>query len=177
MKRLIPLLAVATLAAATTSVQAQGLYGEVGYTPLKLESSVGGLDFSSKPSNVRGIIGYELNSNLAVEGMLGLSAQDSSVKVNGINSGVKAEVDNMVGVFVKPKIEVVEGLELFGRLGAARTKLSVGNETDSATSVAYGLGASYKLNSALSLNADYMTYHDKDDTTLKGVTVGVGYKF
>jgi opacity protein-like surface antigen len=177
MKRLIPLFAVATLAAGTASVQAQGLYGEVGYTPLKLESRVGGLDFSSRPSNVRGIIGYELNDNLAVEGMLGLSAQDSSVKVNGINSGVKSEVDNMVGVFVKPKIEVVEGLELFGRLGAARTKLSVGNETDSATSVAYGFGASYKLNPALSLNADYMTYHDKDDTTLKGVTVGVGYKF
>lgn len=177
MKRLIPLFAMATLAAGTASVQAQGLYGEVGYTPLKLESSVGGLDFSSSPSNVRGIIGFELNNNLAVEGMLGLNAQDSTVKVNGINSGVKAEVDNMVGVFVKPKIQVGPGLELFGRVGAARTQLSVGGETDSAASVAYGLGASFQLNDALSLNADYMTYHDKDDTTLRGVTVGVGYKF
>lgn len=177
MKRLIPVLAIATLATSAITAQAQGLYGEVGYTPLKLEGSVDGIGVTSKPSNVRGIIGYELNDNLAVESMLSLGVRDSAVKVGGFNLGGKAEVDNMIGVFVKPKVHVGEGLEVFGRLGATRAKLSIGSENASDTSIAYGLGASYHINSQLSLNADYMTYHDKDDITLKGFTVGVGYKF
>lgn len=177
MKRLLPLIAIATLATASVAAHAQGLYGELGYTPLKLEGRVNGFDVSSKPANARGIIGYELNDNLAVESMFSLGLRDSSVKVGGFNSGSKAEVDNMVGVFVKPKVHVGEGLEVFGRLGATRAKLSIGSQDASDTSIAYGLGASYHFNSRLSLNADYMTYHDKDDTTLKGVTVGVGYKF
>lgn len=177
MKRFIPFLAVATLATASLGASAQGLYGELGYTPLKLEGSVGGLGVTSKPSSARGIIGYELNDNLAVESMLSLGVRDSAVKVGGFNLGGKAEVDNMIGVFVKPKVHVGEGLEVFGRLGATRAKLSIGSENASDTSIAYGLGASYHINSQLSLNADYMTYHDKDDITLKGFTVGVGYKF
>ena len=177
MKRLIPLVAIATLATASMAVNAQGLYGELGYTSLKLEGKVSGVGVTSKPSNLRGIVGYELNDNLAVESMLSLGLRDSSVKVGGFNSGGSAEVDNMIGVFVKPKVHVGEGLEVFGRLGATRAKLSIGSENASDTSIAYGLGASYHINSQLSVNADYMTYHDKDDITLKGFTVGVGYKF
>ena len=79
MKRLIPLVAIATLATASVAANAQGLYGEVGYTPLKLEGNVSGLGVTSKPSNLRGIIGYELNDNLAVESMLSLGLRDSAV--------------------------------------------------------------------------------------------------
>ena len=43
--------------------------------------------------------------------------------------------------------------------------------------MAYGLGLSYKLSDKMSLNADYMSYYNKNDVKGTGFTVGLGIRF
>jgi len=169
--------AIAATSLLALGAHAQSLYGEVGYGQLKLQED----RFGSKvePGMARGVIGYELSPNLAVEGHLGIGVKDDTVRLGGLS--VKGEVDNMVGAFVKPKVRLGETVELFGRVGAASTKVSASSmgvsESDRGTSFAYGLGASFNLTPQLSLNADYMNYYDRKGIKLDGMTFGVGYSF
>lgn len=169
--------AVAAASMLALGAHAQSLYGEIGYGQLKLEEN--GFGAKVDPSMARGIIGYELNPNLAVEGHLGIGVNDDSTRVGGLS--VNGEVDNLVGVFVKPKVKLGDTVELFGRAGAASTKVSASagglKESDRGTSLAYGFGASFNLTPQLSLNADYMNYYDRKGVKLDGVTVGVGFRF
>ncbi len=169
-------MAAASLAVASGAL-ADGLYGEVAYAPLKLSTTVDGLGLSAKPAVVRGMLGLELSPHVALEGMLAAGAKKDNITLAGTNSGVDTKISNMFGVYVKPKLQVGPGLELFGRLGYVRSKLKVADESPSEGSVSYGLGASYSFNPALSLNADYMIYNNKDDVKIDGVSIGLGFKF
>jgi len=72
-------------------------------------------------------------------------------------------------------------VELFGRLGYARTKTKFsgdqGTGSESGHSVAYGVGAAYAINKRVSLNFDYMSYSNRDNIRIQGPTLGVGIKF
>lgn len=177
MKTTIKLALAAVSLGVASGALADGLYGEVAYAPLKLSTSVDGLGLSAKPAVVRGLLGLELSPHVALEGMVAAGAKKDNITLSGTNSGVDTKISNMFGVYVKPKLQVGPGLELFGRLGYVRTKLKVDNESASEGSLSYGLGASYAFNPALSLSADYMIYNDKDDVKIDGVSIGLGFKF
>lgn len=172
-------LAAAAVSLATTGAWAQGVYGELGYSALQFDQNQLGSGQTIKPSMVRGILGYELNPNLAVEGLLGLSAGSDDVRIGGLT--VHGKVDSIYGVFLKPKIPLGAGFELFARLGAAGTKVSanMGNLSVSETggSWAYGAGASYQLGTNTSINADYMNYYDRKGIRVEGINVGLGVRF
>lgn len=72
-------------------------------------------------------------------------------------------------------------LELFGRIGYARTQRSVSvlgfSQKESANSLAYGVGAGYAINDKITLSLDYMSYYDRKDIQFKGPTLGLGIKF
>lgn len=168
-----------TLAAFSASAQ---MYGEVGYTSVKFEANVDGDNLESSPSAVRGVLGFEINPNLAIEGMVGLGLGDDKVTFNGHKvPGVKTDIDSMLGLYVKPKFMLGPDLEGFVRLGFAQSKGSFSGYGQKVTltesSFSYGLGFSYALNQKTSLNVDYMSYLDKDDSKVNGFTFGVGYKF
>ena len=169
------LAAAAVLTGAAGAAQAQLVYGEVGYSPLKVTGSLSGITVSAKPENLRAIIGVGLGP-LAIEGMASVSSKDDTTRVAGFDSGVRTEVSNMVGVFLKPRVDIGP-LQLYGRVGVARTDLKVGNEKESGTNLAYGGGVSFNLTSNLTLNADYMNYYDADRIKIDGVTVGLGLQF
>ncbi|GAA6140378.1 porin family protein [Hydrogenophaga sp. 5NK40-0174] len=177
MKRISQALVIGALVGFGSMASAQGVYVEAGYTPLSLDARYAGVDISSDPSSLRGLVGYELGPFVAVEGMISFGVADDDISGNGISTGLKGEVDNMFGAYIKPKFPVTPEFDLFGRLGFASTKLSVAGDSGTETSLSWGLGASYKINEQLSINGDYMTYHDKDDVTIDGFTVGVGFRF
>jgi opacity protein-like surface antigen len=166
---------------AAAAVQAQQanspVYAEVGYSALKYQED--GLNTDVKPGALRGIVGYELNPNLALEGMVAFGVKDDTVNVSGFN--VKGELKNAYGVYIKPKITVAEGLEIFGRLGwsHAKVKASVGSfsMSDSGSDVSYGVGLSYAFMPKAYVSADYMNYYNKEGVKIDGFTVGVGFKF
>lgn len=184
MKTRSKLLAWAAVAI-TTAANAQ-TYGEIGYlssTGEYNETYNGSTDnYKGSPTALRGIFGYELNPNLAIEALGAFGLSDATVKVNGIsNAAIKMEIDNVVGIYLKPKTKLNDSIEMFGRLGFARTKGTIsvaGIGVDAHESgFSYGWGLSYAINPTTSLNADYMSYLNKDRFKANGFTFGVGFKF
>lgn len=172
----------AAIALASLGAQAQ-MYGEVGYTVTTFKGDLDGDSVKSSPSALRGIVGFELNPNLAVEGMAALGLGDAKVKFNGATiPGLKLGVTNAVGLYLKPKTKLNEQVELFGRVGYASLKAKVkvdgvGSESTEDNSFSFGAGMSYAINPSTSLNADYMQYLSKDGSKVNGFTFGVGFKF
>lgn len=170
-------------AIALVSIGAQAqMYGEVGYTAIIAKENFYGDRSKASPSALRGFLGYELNPNLAIEGMVAFGMNEASIKVNGVsNPGRKFKIDNAVGFYLKPKTKLNDQVELFGRVGFARVKGAVSEAGDSVSrtesSISYGAGFSYAINSTTSLNADYMQYLSKDAFKFNGFTFGVGFKF
>lgn len=165
MKKINGLLAaLVMLASAGTAFAADGIYGEVGYLALKFKGSDGS---SVKPKDVRVLVGKELNNNLAAE------------FIGAIN--VKKDEDysaNTFGIYLKPKATVMQDLDVFARVGVARTTLKnpVGDSGHS-TKAAYGVGSQYQLTKDVYGQVDYMHYGKDNGVTARGFTVSVGTRF
>jgi outer membrane autotransporter protein len=175
---ILVLLAVGASVHAQTQKPANPWYGELAYAPVKIKQ-VDATDGTAK--NLRGIVGYELNPNVALEGLLSLGVGDASATVSG--DPVDTRVNRVVGLYVKPKVAVSQDIEFFARLGYARTKVTstltaTGEaESESASDVSYGLGASYRINDRWSAVVDYMRYPDKNGVRLQGLSAGLRVKF
>lgn len=167
MKRIATLTTTLGLVLLATGAQAQSLYGEVGYTGLDYKQP----GLKASPGMVRGLMGYELTPQLAIEGMVGLSAKSDTTK------GTQVKLDNTVGVFGKAQVPLTDALKVYGRVGVARNSVKLNGNSDSNTGLAYGAGLSYDLSKATYLNVDYMRYQDKNSKTLDGVTAGIGFRF
>jgi outer membrane autotransporter protein len=178
-------IAAAAALALLGSAQAQTsspLYGELGYTFLKIE----GGGFSVHPSALRGILGYDFHPNFAVEGMLagGVSDDDTNVTVLGAPVNVSVKMQHAYGIYVKPKYNWNQ-LEAFGRLGWARNRIrataSAGgrsaSDSDSDDDFSYGAGVNYHFNPRMHVGLDYMVYYNKGDTKADGWTLSFGYRF
>lgn len=164
---------------ATSGVNAQSTpkawYGEIGLSQVTYKES----GYSLKPTVLRVMVGTEVHSNLAVEGMFGLGISDDTIRISGVN--VTGEINNTWGIFLKPKVALAPNFEAFARFGYAKTKVSASvpgyRITDSGGDFSYGLGFSYKLTKQVSANADYMSYYDKNGVKGTGLSFGVGFNF
>jgi Outer membrane protein beta-barrel domain len=173
-------LAVAALAAAAASpLSAQTVYGELGYSALSLKLSVPviGLRASASPSMVRGLVGLQVTDNLALEALGGFHTGSSVY--NNSNTGVRSsgKVDQLYGLYVSPKIGLGP-VELFGRVGLARTKISfqgLGSGED--RKLSYGGGLRLLPTSNLSLSVDYMNYLDSGGASVNGYSLSLGLRF
>ena len=180
MKKMIRFLSVtAVLATAAAAAQAQ-VYVEGAIAPLTLKDSEAPV-LKAKPTVLTGIVGYEINPNVAVEGLLGLGLNKSSVTVGGTSTNIDAKISTSYGIFVKPKVMVSNEVELFARLGYASSKLKLStsgaSRSETESSFAYGLGGNYYLNKQTYLTASYMSLYSKDGVKATGLSIGVGYKF
>ncbi|MCU0956752.1 MAG: porin family protein [Hydrogenophaga sp.] len=167
MTRIAKISATLGLALLAAGAQAQSLYGEVGYTGLEYKAP----GLKASPGMVRGVVGYDIMPNVAVEGMVGLNGGSDT------SSGTTLKLSNMVGVFGKVQAPLTDALKVYGRLGVARTSLKANGMSDHETGLAYGAGVTYDLSQTTYLNADYTSYYDRDSKKLDGFTVGVGFRF
>jgi opacity protein-like surface antigen len=171
MKRIAIAAAAALLMLGTAQAQQRSpLYGEIGYSFQTIKAD----GFEANPQALRGIIGYNFHPYFAAEGMLqfGTSSDD--------DQGVDVKVQHGYGIFAKPKYDF-GNIEVFGRLGFARTKVKVSalglSDSDSASDFAWGLGANYSFNPKMYVGADWMRLRDKDGVKVDGLTVNFGYRF
>lgn len=178
MKKIIRILSVSALLATSAAAQAQ-VYVEGAYAPLTIKDSEVAL--KAKPAALTGIVGYNLHPNLDVEGFLGLGVKKSEFTFNGAATGVNVDISSSIGAFLKPKTMLTNEIEVFARLGYARSKSKVTSasmsQSDSEGSFAYGLGGNYYLNRQAYLTASYMSLFNKDNMKATGFNFGVGYKF
>ena len=165
---------------AMSAAQAQ-YYGELAYLGTTLKES--SENYKTKPNALRLIAGYNLMENLSIEGMVAFGTNSAKDKNDEGLNGNATKVNNMVGLYIKPHVNVSKDLTVFARAGIARTALK-GTQTEGsepwkmkATKFSYGAGISYAVTPVVSINADYMHYFKKDGATLRGFTVGLGYKF
>lgn len=174
MKKMIRFLSVTVVLATAAAAQAQ-VYVEGAYSPITYKDG----STSVKPSALSGVVGYEINPNLAAEGMLDLGVKDGSITSQGDTR--KVGLKNAFGIFLKPKVMLSNEFEVFGRLGFAQTKLKFsevgGSANDSGSSFAYGLGVNYYLDKKTYVSASYMSLYDKSNVKVTGFNFGVGYKF
>lgn len=196
MNKTMILLAAGLLAAGAASAQqarsmstpggASPLYGELGYTHLDASGTFSGANIGGNPGMIRGIVGYDLHPNAAIEGMLGIGIRDADNdgQVLGLNYNTNFRVRSTFGVFAKPKIDF-GNVEVFGRLGYAQTRLrtnlvtglgSSGSNTSDGD-VAYGLGANWRFNPKMYAGLDVMRYYDRGTTKIEGVTLSVGTRW
>jgi outer membrane autotransporter protein len=145
---------------------ASPVYGELGYSWTQIH----GNGFKAKPGAVRGIIGYDLHPNVAVEGMLESGTRDET------DHGVSAKLKSSYGLFVKPKYEFGKA-EVFARAGWARTNLNLSTGDVSSNNFAYGMGVKYNVTPRVNVGLDYMRLADKNGVMVDGVTLGLGYHF
>jgi opacity protein-like surface antigen len=158
----------------SVGVQAQ-TYGEIGYASIQVKGAYG---LAASPEAVRFILGYEVAPNLVVEGMLGFGLGKSNVKFDGVDDGYKLKLNQAVGLYAKPKVKLSEKVELYGRVGYARTSTTFeSNPALVRSSFSYGAGLSYAINPSMSAYADHMQYFDKGGDKGLGLTFGVGFKF
>lgn len=167
------LLAVAGVANA--QITAKDIYAEAAVVPLKYSGS----GDSIKPLGARLTMGMNINTNLAVEGTYLFTASEDSVKV--LNRDVDIGVSGY-GVYLKPKFEVANGTEIFGRVGytSSKAKASVSNVSvtgDTVNSFSYGAGVQTEITKDWYAQADYMLYSKKDGASVKGFGLTVGYRF
>src|SRR3990167_651164 len=138
MKKLIPFIAVATMAFTGLGAQAQvvkqkassgmakaegaldkglasqglknqGLYGELGLSLLSYKISNYGI--SAKPIMLRGIVGYDYNPQLAAEAMLGLGLRGGGA-TGYFGSAYNVSAGTMIGVYAKPRLQLGD-MEVF----------------------------------------------------------------
>jgi outer membrane autotransporter protein len=159
-------LLVGVAAHAQQAPTASPLYGELGYSWTQIH----GNGFKATPGAVRGIIGYDLNPNLAVEGMLEGGTRDAT------DNGVTAKLQSSYGLFVKPKYDFGNA-EVFARAGWARTNLDLSTGNVSSNDFAYGVGAKYNVTPRMNVGLDYTRLADKNGVKVDGVTLGLGYHF
>lgn len=171
--------AASSIGLATSGANAQSTpktwYGEIGLSQVTYKES----GYSLKPTAIRAMVGTEVHANLAVEGMFGLGLSDDTIRIGSVN--VSGEINNAWGLFLKPKVALGSNLEAFGRLGYAKTKMSISapgfRVTDSGGDFSYGVGLSYKVTKEVSANVDYMSYYDKNGVKATGMSFGLGFGF
>ncbi len=120
MRRLTIILGMLVFA---TSANAQ-TYVEIGYTTTDYSNSIvssagRSYDLTASPTAIRGILGYEINPNFSLEGMLAQGLNGSNISVSGISTPVELKIDTMYGIYAKPKVQAFQDLEVFGRIGYA----------------------------------------------------------
>lgn len=163
----------------TPAAQAQSVYGELGYSALSLKLSVPviGLRASASPTMVRGLIGLQITDSLALEAIGGVGAGDSGYTNSNTGTRYSGKIDQLYGLYVAPKIGLGP-VELFGRVGMARTKVSfqgLGSGDDKKLS--YGGGLRLMPTSRLSLSVDYMNYLDSGGASVNGYSLNLGLRF
>ena len=146
---------------------ANSFYGEIGFSPIDLAGPGG----DAKPYGVRFLIGNELNKNLGLDVLYTTTvSKDSRPGYDASYSGF--------GVFLKPKFTIIDGTEVFARIGVVRANSTASaSGSDLGSDVAYGAGIQTNLTKVIYGQIDYMHSYDRDNVYVKGFTFSVGTRF
>lgn len=182
MKNLFTIVAIAT-AILTPHAFAQNapaenvsFYGELGYAVVPFNSN--GYNLGSFGIGlVRG--GINFHKNFSAEVLIGASLANASFYYG--STLITTQINNMYGFYVKPKFQVADNVELFGRVGYTNVDVTVASLyrglNGTSSSLSYGLGAQVYFNKSVYGQLDWMSFYSKNDDTGKGPSISVGVKF
>ena len=94
---------------------------------------------------------------------------------------INLKVNNALGLYLRPYVNLSESVELFARAGVFRGSLtaSAGSFAVSATGAdfSYGVGIALKPSQDVAITLDYTSFYNKDGIVINGATAGVRYSF
>lgn len=180
LNKAVALLALCVLAAqgaAQAASTGPSTYFEGSYAWTKLQSE----GFSTTPhaAVVRGGVMFDNYWGAEILGIFGGSQGD--LNVGGIALGLK--IRDAYGFFLKGQYPVAPHFELFARAGwlhasvEAEAKYYGINASSSNNSFAYGAGFQVPFGRGWYGQADYMSYYSKSGDTIRGPSIGVGFRF
>lgn len=146
----------------------EGVYVEAGVSPVKI--SGGGVSVTPDVAVAR--LGYDFTRNFSVEAFAAKSFRPGSL------NGEDIDIDSAYGGYLKGRVEVWKGLELFAKAGYATIRLAAagaGSASDSAFS--YAAGVQYRFAGSFFGLLDYTSYYDKQGLRIAGPTLSVGVRF
>lgn len=164
-------LLAASVASASISASAAELYAGGSFAVLDSDEVT--------LNAVYGRFGAFFNDNISAEARLGFGVGDDTVNYDGVD--VKAELDNVYGAYLRGGIPAGEIFYPYAILGYTKGKLTASaygvSASDSESDLSFGVGADFNVTEALKINAEYMSYMDKDEAELTGFSVGVAFSF
>jgi len=152
-------------------------YLEGSYAWPKMETS--GFSATAGVGIVRAGINFDRFVALEAFGAFGTS--DANGGVYGIPVSLK--LNSAYGAYIKGQYPVAPHFELFVRAGWLHASVEVtdkyyglsGSSSDS--SFSYGGGVQVPFGNGWYAQGDYMSYYSKNSDSIRGLSVGLGYRF
>ncbi len=167
----MPFLALGIMFSSSATAENQKNYVDIGYGWAAYEEA----GWRFVPRVLKLSAGTKVTDNLAIEGMGGFGAADSSV------GGLTLAVDSTYGFYVRPFVDVNDKFELYGRLGWARISGTVsgigGTLYGYGSGISYGGGGALKVSQTGAVFLDYTVYYNQNGVYVYGATSGLRFGF
>jgi opacity protein-like surface antigen len=170
---LVVLVSSALLAPIGAFAADSGFYVGGGYSALTLDSNDVSSNADVDSLFIRG--GFQINEYLAAEARVGSGIQDDRI------NGIKVELEDIYGVYLKAGLPTTVGLYPYALIGATHAKIKFSaaglHDSTSDSDISYGVGVDYAFNQQISAGLEWANLYDQDGDKISGVTLGVNYKF
>ena len=129
------------------------------------------------------IVGYQLNENLSLEGMVASGLSSADVKLNGTTqtNPVTQKLDLAYGAYVRAKTTLTNDVEIFARVGRSGWHTTASTASASSSSHLYdwmySAGLNYNINKSTYLTGGWASIYNKSSTKTDGYSLGIGFRF
>lgn len=151
-------------------------YVGVGATTMDFEIS--GAD-KSNMSVAYGVLGSQLNENLAMELRLGTGVQDGDFEYQSIE--FDTELEQYVGAYLKVGAPVTQNIYPYAVIGMTRIKMELSamgvSESAAENEVSYGAGVRFGNPEDVQFAAEYIQYYDDAGEEFSGISVNAVWAF
>lgn len=185
-KTVIALL-LSTSVCAMAQSSGQGLKPAPSTPDAYLEVSLNSLNYAQtglrlSPTALRTLVGKNMGPTFSYEGMLAFGTSQGTDTIGGKSAAAK--IDPLFGAYLKGRKELANGLEVFGRVGAASLVKNLdgayfANDASSKRmgGLSYGLGVKIRINRNASFVTDYTSYYNRREETIDGVSLGLAIDY
>lgn len=128
-------------------------------------------------SAMSGIIGYNFNDFVSLEGRIGTGITQGEYEYWG--STIEVDLDTMVGGYVRLTAPVNDAFRPYVVAGTTQGKITYSvwsyEESESENDISFGAG--FELGTEVTFRLEYMRYLDTEYTTISGVNLGILARF
>lgn len=175
----LALASILTLSATASS--AAQTYLNLGVSALQYQDKSSSVTATSDSLAIGGTLGVDLTPHLGVEALLATGLNSGDVKIKGV-SGINGDLslDYAAGIYGVIRTRKNNTASAYIKAGYTQVKgsgkASYGStvttyKTDD-TSFSYGIGVDFIAHKDSAIRFEYMSYYDKNNTTLNGFSIG-----
>lgn len=131
--------------------------------------------------------GYFVNPTFAIEGKLGfgLGSGSDTETFSGTDVNIEVSLDSYFSLLAVGLVPLTEDFNVYGKVGFSSISLSAtgsaggytASASDSGSSLSYYFGGEYKIQSDLSLNAEFGSLYSRENVTMSGINFGLTRHF